>query len=68
MCPMRIWRGSCPSCSRGAAFQVERWATVGDLQSRADRIGVWIVLVAGGANMPGAHPLDGFVPQPIATI
>jgi DNA-binding response OmpR family regulator len=49
---------------RAAGFQVERRPVIGDLQSWSERIGVTIVLVAGGADTPGAHPLEGFVPQP----
>ena len=49
---------------RAAGFQVERSATVADVQSWSDRIGVTVVLVAGGADTPGAHPLGGFVPHP----
>lgn len=48
---------------RGPGFQVERCRTIADLQSRADRVGVTVVLVAGGANTPGAHPLEGFIPK-----
>jgi DNA-binding response OmpR family regulator len=49
---------------RDAGFQVERRAAVAELQTWSERIGVTIVLVAGGADVPGAHPLGGFVPQP----
>jgi DNA-binding response OmpR family regulator len=49
---------------RAAGFQVERRPTIADLQSWSERIGVRIVLVAGGADTPGAHPLEGFVPKP----
>jgi DNA-binding response OmpR family regulator len=49
---------------RAAGFQVERSPTVTDLQAWSQRIGVTVVLIAGGANTPGAHPLEGFVPQP----
>jgi hypothetical protein len=48
---------------RGAGFQVERRATVADLQAWSERIGVTIVLVAGGADTAGEHPLGGFVPR-----
>jgi signal transduction histidine kinase len=48
---------------RSAGFQVERRATVTELQAWSQRIGVRVVLVAGGADTPGAHPLEGFVPQ-----
>jgi len=47
---------------RGAAFQVERCASTAELQLKAARVGVTLVLVAGGADTPGAHPLEGFVP------
>jgi DNA-binding response OmpR family regulator len=46
---------------RGSGFQVERFRDVGELQAAAGRIGVTVVLIAGGANAPGAHPLGGFV-------
>jgi DNA-binding response OmpR family regulator len=46
---------------RSAGFQVERCRDVAELQAAADQIGVTLVLIAGGANTPGAHPLDGFV-------
>ena len=46
---------------RGAGFEVERCASVAELQSAATRIGVSVVLIAGGASTPGAHPLGGFV-------
>jgi len=49
---------------RAAGFHVERCATMGDLQGWSERVGVTIVLVAGGADTPGAHPLEGFVPAP----
>jgi DNA-binding response OmpR family regulator len=52
---------------RAAAFQVERSATVANLQAWSERIGVTVVLVAGGADTPGAHPLEGFVPHPDRT-
>lgn len=45
---------------RAAGFQVERCREVGALQAAAERIGVTLVLIAGGANTPGAHPLGGF--------
>jgi DNA-binding response OmpR family regulator len=48
---------------RAAGFQVERRVTVADLQAWSERIGVAVVLVAGGADTPGAHPLGGFIPQ-----
>jgi signal transduction histidine kinase len=49
---------------RGAGFQVERTPSVADLQAWSERIGITIVLVAGGADTPGAHPLEGFLPSP----
>jgi DNA-binding response OmpR family regulator len=49
---------------RGAGFLVNRSATVKELQAWSDRIGVTVVLVAGGADTPGAHPLEGFAPGP----
>lgn len=48
---------------RGAGFQVERCMSVSDLQKSAERIGVVVVLIAGGASTPGAHPLGGFLAQ-----
>jgi DNA-binding response OmpR family regulator len=49
---------------RGAAFQVERCTSIADLQRQAERIGVAVVVIAGGADTPGAHPLEGFAPAP----
>jgi DNA-binding response OmpR family regulator len=49
---------------RGEGFVVERSTSITDLQSRSDRVGVTVVLVAGGADTPGAHPLEGFSPGP----
>jgi len=46
---------------RGAGFQVERCGTIPELQVSAARIGVTVVVIAGGASTPGAHPLGGFV-------
>jgi len=46
---------------RGAGFQVERCRSVTELQASAARIGVSVVVIAGGASTPGAHPLGGFV-------
>jgi DNA-binding response OmpR family regulator len=48
---------------RGAAFQVERCHTVDELQLSAARLGVKVVVIAGGASSPGAHPLGGFSGQ-----
>jgi DNA-binding response OmpR family regulator len=47
---------------RDAGFQVRRVGTVGELEQAADSIGVSLVIIAGGAGTPGAHPLAGFVP------
>jgi DNA-binding response OmpR family regulator len=47
---------------RDAGFQVQRVETVADLAAEAEKIGVSLVVVAGGATIPGAHPLSGFVP------
>lgn len=46
---------------RGAGFQVERCRDIPGLQTAAARLGVSLVLIAGGASSPGAHPLEGFV-------
>jgi CheY-like chemotaxis protein len=46
---------------RGADFQVERCRSIAELQGSAARIGVAVVVIAGGASTPGAHPLAGFV-------
>jgi hypothetical protein len=46
---------------RGAGFQVERCSSIPELQQSAARIGVTVVLIAGGASSPGAHPLGGFI-------
>jgi len=48
---------------RGAGFQVERCRGIAELQASAARIGVSVVVIAGGASTPGAHPLGGFVAQ-----
>jgi DNA-binding response OmpR family regulator len=48
---------------RAAGFHVERSETIPGLQAWSERVGVTVVLVAGGADTPGAHPLEGFVPQ-----
>jgi DNA-binding response OmpR family regulator len=45
---------------RDAGFQVERCQTVEELQQASTRLGVSVVLIAGGASSPGAHPLGGF--------
>jgi DNA-binding response OmpR family regulator len=46
---------------RGADFEVERCSTVSELQQSANRLGVTLVVIAGGASSPGAHPLGGFI-------
>lgn len=45
---------------RGAGFQVERCQSVEELQQSANRLGVTVVIVAGGGSSPGSHPLGGF--------
>jgi DNA-binding response OmpR family regulator len=47
---------------RDAGFGVRRVHSVNELDSGASNIGVSLVVVAGGATMPGAPPLGGFVP------
>jgi DNA-binding response OmpR family regulator len=46
---------------RGAGFQVERCQSIAELTASAAQIGVTVVVIAGGASTPGAHPLGGFV-------
>jgi DNA-binding response OmpR family regulator len=46
---------------RASGFQVERCRDPEALQAAADRVGVTVVLIAGGASTPGTHPLGGFV-------
>jgi DNA-binding response OmpR family regulator/ribosomal protein S21 len=48
---------------RGAGFLVERCRSIAELQVSAARIGVTVVVIAGGASTPGAHPLGGFAPR-----
>jgi DNA-binding response OmpR family regulator len=48
---------------RAGGFTVERSLAVAELQTTAKRIGVSVVLIAGGADTPGAHPLEGFEPD-----
>jgi DNA-binding response OmpR family regulator len=48
---------------RSAGFQVQRLQSVAEVQSQARNIGVSIVVLAGGADTPGAHPLSGFRPD-----
>jgi DNA-binding response OmpR family regulator len=47
---------------RDAGFQVRRVESVAELAAGAPSIGVSLVVLAGGATTPGAHPLGGFVP------
>jgi DNA-binding response OmpR family regulator len=46
---------------RGAGFKVERCRSIAEVQVSAARIGVTVVVIAGGASTAGAHPLGGFV-------
>jgi DNA-binding response OmpR family regulator len=46
---------------RAAGFRVERCLSVSELQQSAARLGVTVVLIAGGASSPGSHPLGGFI-------
>jgi DNA-binding response OmpR family regulator len=48
---------------RDAGFQVRRLGSVSELQAAANSIGISIVVLAGGASTPGAHPLSGFLPD-----
>ena len=47
---------------RHAGFTVERCAAPADLRQAASRLGVSLVLVLGGTDAAGAHPLGGFDP------
>jgi DNA-binding response OmpR family regulator len=47
---------------RDAGFQVRRVESVPELAAGAESIGVSLVVLAGGATTPGAHPLGGFEP------
>jgi DNA-binding response OmpR family regulator len=49
---------------RHAGFGVERQESVHALQAAAARLGVSLVVVAGGTGAAGAHPLGGFDPAP----
>ena len=49
---------------RHAGFAVERCGTVDELRKSAGRLGVSLVLVLGGTDAAGAHPLGGFDPPP----
>ena len=46
---------------RATGFRVERCRSVDALQHSAANPGVTVVLIAGGASSPGAHPLGGFI-------
>jgi DNA-binding response OmpR family regulator len=48
---------------RSAGFRVERCRSMAELQASAARIGVTVVVIAGGASTPGVHPLGGFAAQ-----
>jgi DNA-binding response OmpR family regulator len=45
---------------RGAGFRVERCRSIEELQQSSSGLGVTLVVIAGGASSPGAHPLGGF--------
>jgi DNA-binding response OmpR family regulator len=47
---------------RDAGFQVRRVGSLPELAGGAESIGVSLVVLAGGATTPGAHPLGGFEP------
>ncbi|HEY0351689.1 MAG TPA: response regulator [Gemmatimonadales bacterium] len=47
---------------RAAGFQVRRVQSAAEMQSGAGSIGISLVVLAGGASSPGAHPLGGFRP------
>jgi DNA-binding response OmpR family regulator len=47
---------------RDSGFQVRRVESLGELTAEAESIGVSLVVLAGGATTPGAHPLSGFEP------
>jgi DNA-binding response OmpR family regulator len=48
---------------RHAGFNVERVASVEDLQRSSGGIGVALVVVVGGSGAAGVHPLGGFAPE-----
>lgn len=50
---------------RHAGFAVKRCATTEDLRLAAERAGVALVLLLGGAGAAGAHPLGGFDPPSV---
>lgn len=47
---------------RHAGFAAERCGTLDDLRRGAGRLGVRLVLLLGGTDAAGAHPLGGFDP------
>jgi hypothetical protein len=47
-----------------AGFAAERCATPAALQKGVGRLGVALVVVLGGTDAAGAHPLGGFDPPP----
>ena len=47
---------------RHAGFAVERQENIAALQTAVGRLGVSLVVVAGGTGAAGAHPLGGFIP------
>lgn len=49
---------------RHAGFAVERCATLANLRRGASGLGVTLVVVQGGTDAAGAHPLGGFDPSP----
>jgi hypothetical protein len=46
---------------RTSGFEVERCSDIDQLQTAAERVGIRVVLIAGGVNLPGTHPLGGFI-------
>ena len=47
---------------RHVGFEVHPAADVADLQTRAEGVGVRLVVVSGGSDAAGAHPFGGFQP------
>ena len=47
---------------RHAGFRVDRCADIAELQSAAGRLGIALVLLLGGSDSAGVHPLSGFEP------
>jgi DNA-binding response OmpR family regulator len=50
---------------RHAGFAVERCVTVDELQQASGRLGISLVVVLGGTDAAGAHPLSGFDPPDV---